>query len=395
MMLVNGWWVIVGMVAAGGMGYCWAGRNWRRRMERRQTEAQTDIAKARARCKAWEEFAGCAAPLIPVLVEQLQSVSAQTEAAALELGARFRDISQRAKEQAREADSLFGGSGGAQQKDGITVETILGETDRTLSKFVQDVVKTSQVATNVVTVMEEVATNTKAIAGILAEVEFLADQTRLLALNAAIEAARAGEHGRGFAVVAEEVTKLANRSGQAATNIRKLVGAVNDSAGRAMKELETLASVDMSDTLKAKDRLGGMTHAMLQTNAALQSSVKQATGRAEALVADIAQIVMSMQFQDITRQRIEHVMDPLRAMRECMTALVAGENLMGSSRSLEAIRNLEKSYTIETERAVMRTVNGNGRAVAGTGGQPANGTRVPQEQPALTAVGGDDSVTLF
>ena len=62
----------------------------------------------------------------------------------------------------------------------------------------------------------------------------IADQTNMLALNAAIEAARAGESGRGFAVVADEVRKLAEKSGIAAKNISKQIGALHSSAQLAI-----------------------------------------------------------------------------------------------------------------------------------------------------------------
>jgi len=76
----------------------------------------------------------------------------------------------------------------------------------------------------VVSTMAAINLQAKRIAEIIGTIDGIAFRTNILALNAAVEAARAGEHGRGFAVVAGEVRALAQRSGDAAREIRSLIG---------------------------------------------------------------------------------------------------------------------------------------------------------------------------
>ncbi|MFP1757407.1 methyl-accepting chemotaxis protein [Lonsdalea quercina] len=89
--------------------------------------------------------------------------------------------------------------------------------------------KGGQVVDNVVKTMHDIAGSSQKISDITSVIDGIAFQTNILALNAAVEAARAGEQGRGFAVVAGEVRNLAQRSAQAAKEIKTLI---DDSVGR-------------------------------------------------------------------------------------------------------------------------------------------------------------------
>ncbi|WP_299016493.1 methyl-accepting chemotaxis protein [uncultured Caulobacter sp.] len=125
-----------------------------------------------------------------------------------------------------------------------------------------DAERSSVVVRNAVDAMNEIEKSSQEISQIIGVIDEIAFQTNLLALNAGVEAARAGEAGRGFAVVAQEVRALAQRSADAA------------------KEIKTLISTSSQQVNQGVSMVG-------QTGEALQAIVSK-VGEIDALVGEIA-----------------------------------------------------------------------------------------------------------
>ena len=111
---------------------------------------------------------------------------------------------------------------------GATAAQVVVESAKTEAEHGEAVVK------DAVTAMSEIEKSANEIGQIIGVIDEIAFQTNLLALNAGVEAARAGDAGRGFAVVASEVRALAQRSAQAAKEIKALIGSSSGHVGRGV-----------------------------------------------------------------------------------------------------------------------------------------------------------------
>ena len=171
-----------------------------------------------------------------------------------------------------------------------------------------------EVVSKVVNTMQGISDSSRKIGDIIGVIDGIAFQTNILALNAAVEAARAGEQGRGFAVVASEVRSLAQRSAEAAKEIKGLIGRsveqveqgtlLVDQAGKTMGEIVgsiqrvsdivaeiTSASIEQSSGITQVGEAVTQMDQATQQNAAL---VEESAAAAESLKGQAQQLVQTV-----------------------------------------------------------------------------------------------------
>jgi methyl-accepting chemotaxis protein len=250
---------------------------------------------------------------LALAMAQITGSSAAVLAAAGEIAAGNADLSSRtgrqagALHQAAEAMQLLASTVSGNANDARQASEA-GDTAR------ERALRGQAVATRVSDTMGMIKTGSDKIVGHVAVIDGIAFQTNLLALNAAVEAARAGETGRGFAVVAGEVRALAQRTADAAREIKGLIGAsaaqidlgnkLVDEASATMEQIVaavlraaqlarqiSAASLEQGDGIRQVSDVLGELEAMTRQNAAL---VVQAAAAAEGLRGQSAQLVQAV-----------------------------------------------------------------------------------------------------
>jgi methyl-accepting chemotaxis protein len=252
------------------------------------------------------------------------SETAQTlTTAAREIATGNTDLSQRTEEQAASLEE----TAASMEELTATVRQNAENAQQAnkLASSASDVaVKGGSVVAEVVVTMDGITQASRKIADIIGVIDEIAFQTNILALNAAVEAARAGDQGRGFAVVAAEVRNLAQRSANAAKEIKGLISdsvskvesgsRLVDTAGKTMEEIvqsvkrvtdimaeisaasqEQRAGIEqVNNAVTQMDQVTQQNAALVEEAAAAAKSMEDQTG---AMAEMVGQFMLSAEFE--------------------------------------------------------------------------------------------------
>jgi methyl-accepting chemotaxis protein len=301
------------------------------------------------------------------VVSKVRASAAEVAAASSQVAAKTVDLSQRTEEQ---ASSLEETAASMEQLAG-TVKQNAGNARRadSLSEGArQRAEQGGREVGLVVETMRDIRQSAARIADIISVIDGIAFQTNILALNAAVEAARAGEQGRGFAVVASEVRALAQRSAQAAREIKDLIGVSVDKVSHGTTLVEQAGATIQAlvdDVKRVNELMGSIAEASEEQSRGVQQ-VNRTVTEMDRVVQENANAV----------QQSAAAAEALRRQADAMLAAVGTFRMQGQAEPAAIPAIAEKTRETATPRA---------SANAATRPAPA---KTPQ--PVLATAGGDD-----
>lgn len=260
----------------------------------------------------WLGFADLQRRTLEGIRQELSSTSESVEAATVDLSSRFRELAEKALDQSRQvADVVSLAATITIDGERESFDQVVVEMQTIISEMIANIVQLSKRAMSMVYLLDDVQKDVSELLASVSDVDSINRQTNFLALNATIEAHRAGEAGKTFAVVAQEVRNLSRTTQGVAERMHQKIDQLAAGINRGHSILREIADTDMSPQMLAKERVDRTMDSLVRQTEQFQSVLRQSAHASSEMSDTIGHMITRMQFQDLSKQRLDAVSDSL------------------------------------------------------------------------------------
>lgn len=304
--------------------------------------------------------------------QQVTEVMTHAESAVIEIGKRFVEVTRKTRRQVELAVGLLSNTR-AEAEEGEAAESLtdyIHKSDALLKDLGQQLVRLGEALADVAAKQESVRQDSKRIDGALDQLAGLASQIRVLALDSS---RRGGTDNRAFVEMTDRVRDLSMNADESVRAIRRILEDIKGNANTTDNAIRTLAMQARDTGRRSNDQVANLTAATLTKMQEVNAALGDIGALGEQIQADINQIIIELQFQDITQQKLQRLKQPM--LTELATSWLA---MFEETRAFNS--RLGKGDRPELQPAHFR-VSRKG------GAEPEK----PRAEPAPTSAGGDDS----
>jgi methyl-accepting chemotaxis protein len=275
--------------------------------------------------------------VLPIWAGQVEFARQHTEEEVGQLVSRFSNLSQR-------INNAIKSSQGHADEHGIV--SLLRDSQSQLNAITASLRNSLEEKKILLNTVQQLANVTRELQELANTVGQIAKQTNMVAINAAIEAAHAGELGRGFAVVADEVRKLSSNSARVGKNIADKVQSVNGGIAETLAMSKQYSENDQLMVQNAEAAINDVLDKFKLQADELTSSADTARSESKHIGGEIAQVLVSLQFQDRVSQILANVSEQLTKLHQ---EVASGSSYIDPQSWLGRMQN---SYTMPEQTSI-------------------------------------------